>query len=103
MKSILNWLPISISIIALAIAGWLFFKADRVVYVDSSKLVNGYKGMEIARKEYQKKTSVWQANIDTLVSEIQKEIMKFEKESSKLTAKEKELTKKLRSEEHTSE
>jgi outer membrane protein len=95
MNKIISWVSAAVSLIALLIALWLFFKADRVVYVDSAKLVNGYKGMEVARKEFQKKTAVWKSNVDTLVKEIQQEIVKFEKQSGKMTSKEKELTKQL--------
>jgi len=93
-----NWNTIILGIfgVALIVLYVLHFtEGQKLVYVDSSKLVNGYKGMEVARKEYQKKTSVWKANIDTLVVEIQQEIVKYEKESLHMTAKEKDLTKKL--------
>ena len=98
LKVKLNWGKIIIAVLGVAIALLYFLhftERQKLVYVDSAKLVNGYRGMEIARKEYQKKTSVWKANIDTLVVEIQKEIMKFEKESQRMTVKEKDLTKKL--------
>ncbi|NOS93652.1 MAG: OmpH family outer membrane protein, partial [Cyclobacteriaceae bacterium] len=51
--------------------------------------------MEVARKDYQKKTAAWKANIDTLMNEVQQEIVKFEKESQKMTAKERDLSKQL--------
>ncbi len=89
------WTSLIFSSVALLLAGWVFFKSERMVYVDSARLVNGYKGMETARAEFQKRTATMKANVDTLISEIQKEIMKFEKESAKMTAKEKDLTKKL--------
>jgi outer membrane protein len=48
-----------------------------------------------ARKEYQMKATLWKANIDTLANEIQAEIGKYEKDVSKMTAREKELSKQL--------
>lgn len=73
----------------------LFFNAEKVAYVDSNKLINGYQGMVDARQVYQKKASGWKANIDTLASEVQQAIFKYEKESSKMTARERELSKEL--------
>lgn len=72
-----------------------FYINDKVVYVDSSKIINNYQGMVAARKEYQNKIVVWKANIDTLTGEIRNDIVKYEKESPKMTLKEKELTKQL--------
>jgi outer membrane protein len=93
-----NWLVISsliLSVVAVSLAGWVLFKSERLVYVDSARLVNGYKGMETARAEYQKRTATWRSNVDTLIVEIQRELTRFEKENGKMTAKEKDLTKKL--------
>jgi outer membrane protein len=68
---------------------------DKIVYVDSTKLLNEYKGMQDARKAYQQKTSVWKANIDTLSIEVEDAIKKYEKESAKLTVKERKLSEEL--------
>ena len=95
MKNFLQWFSFALALAALTLVLWLLFKNDRLAYVDSGKLINGYKGMELARKEFQKKSSVWRANVDTLVKEIQQEVVKFEKESGKMSNKEKDLTKKL--------
>jgi len=62
-----------------------FSHSRDIVYVDSSKLLNGYQGMLDARKAYQQKALVWQANIDTLVNEIQNDLKKFEKEMARMT------------------
>src|SRR4051812_8298366 len=75
--------------------GFLFQARAEVRYVDSAKLVNGYKGMEAARKVYQLKANAWKANIDTLSSEIQNQIMNYEKSSKNLSAREKQLTEEL--------
>jgi outer membrane protein len=65
------------------------------VYVDSAKLVNEYEGMKAARATYQQKASSWKANVDTLTAEVQKQIMAYEKEVSKMSAKEKQLSQEL--------
>ena len=96
MNSKSFWIPTALALISLILSVLLFVtKEQKLLYVDSAKLVNGYKGMEVARKEYQKKTAAWKANIDTLMNEVQQEIVKFEKESQKMTAKERDLSKQL--------
>jgi outer membrane protein len=68
---------------------------QKIYYVDSAQLVNGYKGMQDARKAYQQKATTWKANIDTLASEVQQQIVRYEKELSKMTPKEKQLSQEL--------
>jgi outer membrane protein len=73
----------------------LFFYKSKVVYVDSGKLLSGYKGMVEATKEFDKKRIAWQANIDTLTKGVQDAIKKYEKDMALGTPKEKELSKQL--------
>src|SRR5882724_7211121 len=91
--------PIIISVFALVLvisAGiYVYLHQLHIVYVDSAELVNGYKGMQAARKVYQQKASTWKANVDTLASEVQKQIMQYEKEVGKMTVKEKQLSQEL--------
>ncbi|MEM7552003.1 MAG: OmpH family outer membrane protein [Bacteroidota bacterium] len=72
-----------------------FTSKTELVYVDTNKLLNNYQGMLDARKEYQQKASSWKANVDTLMNEVQLQIMDYERESASLTKKEKELSKEL--------
>jgi len=73
----------------------VFTHNEKVVYVDSSKLLNNYKGMQAARAVYQQKANAWKANIDTLASEVQQQISTYEKESPKMTVKERQLSQEL--------
>ena len=75
----------------------LFFRtsSNKLAYVESNKLLMNYKGMQTASQAYQEKLKVWTANIDTLRSELQKEIEKYESTKTTLTPKEKELSEKL--------
>lgn len=77
------------------ISNSFFFKSGHIVYVDSNKLLNGYQGMIDARKAYQQKATIWKANIDTLTSEVQQQIFKHEKESPKMSIKERALSEEL--------
>lgn len=86
----------TLNLLAIIFLGtYYFYHQQSVVYVDSKKLVNGYQGMIDARKVYQEKTVAWRANIDTLANEVQQQIFRYEKESSKMTAKERELSQEL--------
>jgi outer membrane protein len=96
MSRILTILGVINFVGLLAIGGWLFFSGNQhVFYVDSVKLISSYKGMEVARNEYKKKAATWRSNIDTLAAEVQNSIVKYEREMSSMSAKEKKLTEEL--------
>jgi outer membrane protein len=48
-----------------------------------------------ARKVYQKKAVTWKANVDTLTNAVQQQIMKYERENSKMSVKERQLSEEL--------
>jgi len=68
---------------------------DKIAYVDSAKILNEYKGSLDAKKAYQSKAKVWQANIDTLTSEVRASIQKYEKSLATLSKNEQDLSKQL--------
>lgn len=71
------------------------FSHTGIAYVDSNKLLSGYKSMVEARKEFEKKQTSWQANIDTLTRDVQESIRKYEKTAANGTGKEKQMAKDL--------
>ena len=73
----------------------LVFNNQKIVYVDSAQLLNGYKGMQDARKAYEVKAKTWKANIDTLTQDVQKQIMIYEKSVGTMTVKERSLSQEL--------
>ena len=79
----------------LVVIAFQFEKKEAIVYVDAVKLVNGYKGMQAARKEFEFKTSAWKANLDTLKTELEEHVKEYEATRNKLSAKEKTLTEEL--------
>lgn len=83
------------SVAAISLSLYYSLKKENIVYVDSLKLLSQYKGSQAAKAEYDKKVSVWKANIDTLTSELNTEITKYQKDKPKLTAREKKLTEEL--------
>ncbi len=83
-------------LLVLALAFYTFFyKAEKVAYVDSNVLLSQYQGMIDARADYSKLSSEWQARIDTLAMDVQNELKRHEKELSKMSKKEKELSEQL--------
>ncbi len=79
----------------LILAYFQFFRSDKIVYVDTNVLMGKYQGMIDARGEFQKQAATWQANVDTLIKGFQNELKGYEKERSRMTAKEKELKEEL--------
>lgn len=84
-----------INLFVLIFLAYVVFFQQKVVYVDSAKLLNDYKGMQDARAAYQQKAVTWKANIDTLTNEVKQQIFQYEKESPKMTAKERQLSQEL--------
>ena len=86
-----------LNLLGIIVLSVFFFTANnqKVVFVDSAQLTNNFKGMVDARAVYQKKATSWKANIDTLAHEVQQQIFKYEKESPKMTVKERQLSQEL--------
>jgi outer membrane protein len=83
------------SIAALVVGLMALLKEDRIVYVDSMKLITNYKGAKVAKEAYDKKVAVWKANIDTLTLEMNRVAIKYEREKGSMTAREKKLSEEL--------
>lgn len=91
---------ISTLVIVLVLAvGYLFysthFKNEKIVYIDVNVLMADYEGMKDAKKDFEKKSKVWEANVDSLIANFQNELKVYEKERSKMTKKENELKQEL--------
>jgi len=93
-KTAILMLVLVLSVIFIFLQAFVFHHND-IVYVDSTKLLNGYKGMIEARKEYEKKHNAWQANVDTLTKDVQDAIKKYSKDLALGSDKEKKLSREL--------
>jgi outer membrane protein len=82
-------------LLLLSVCIYYFFLKTKIGYVDSSRLLSGYKSMVEARKELEKKQSVWQGNIDSLAQDVQTAIKTHEKTLAIGSDKEKLLTKEI--------
>ena len=68
---------------------------SELVYVDVNKLVDGYERTAIERSKFEEKATQFQANVDSLLGNWQKELQAYEKERSKMSKKEIELKQEL--------
>lgn len=71
------------------------FHNEKIAYVDSGLILSEYKGSIEAKKAYQIKAAVWQANIDTLSNEIKASIQKYEKSVAVMSKTEQDLSRQL--------
>ncbi|WP_378185626.1 OmpH family outer membrane protein [Aquimarina sp. W85] len=93
-----NKITLFIAIIALFTAVASFFYAqntNELVYVDVNKLLDGYKRTKIVKATFDEKAKTMKANVDSLLSDWQKELKLYEKERSQMSKKELELKQEL--------
>ncbi|MBX2922618.1 MAG: OmpH family outer membrane protein [Chitinophagaceae bacterium] len=74
---------------------YFFFSSQKISYVDSGKLMTGYKAMVEARSAFEKKRQTWQSNVDSLTQEVQNAISSYEKILAAGTENEKKLSREL--------
>jgi outer membrane protein len=82
-------------VVTFLLLSFFVFPSQKIAYVDSARLLNGYKAMIEARREFEKKQTTWNANVDTLMKDVQDAIKKYEKTAAAGTDKEKQLAKEL--------
>ena len=91
-------IALGLAIVSLLVSIITFFYAENTskqVYVDVNKLLDGYKRTKVVRGEFEKKAKVLKSNVDSLVTDWQKELKLYEKERSKFSKKELELKQQL--------
>lgn len=83
------------AVVLSVVAIYMAKSSSELVYVDVSKLIQGYSRTQIAKAEFEKKANVMKANVDSLVGNWQKELKNYEKERSSLSPKELKLKQEL--------
>ncbi|UOR06328.1 OmpH family outer membrane protein [Hymenobacter aerilatus] len=66
--------------------------SNKVAYVESNKLLEGYKGMQVARKSFEVKAKGWQAQNDALVRNFQAAVQKYQQTAQSLTNEQRAAT-----------
>lgn len=89
-------LPIAILALVFSIISIVkLYSSSELVYVDVNKLLDGYKRTEIERSKFETKAKTLSANVDSLITDWQKELKSYEKERSSMSNKELELKQQL--------
>jgi len=82
-------------LLALGLAGLyvLYFtnRPPKLAYVESAKVLEGYKDMQAARVQYRKQTEAWQANLDTLKQTVQQEIDEYNRTKTSLSPEQRRI------------
>lgn len=81
--------------IGLIITNFFYRSETNFAYVDGVKLVTGYRGMELAKKELEVKSGLWKANLDTLQRELESSVTEYAAAKAKLNPRERTLTEEL--------
>lgn len=99
MNNRLVWITLLLSFFSLITSIYVIVSSfnKKIVYVDSFKLISNYQGAKIAKEAYEQKVKIWKANIDTLTTELNQEIAKYEKDKKekKMTPREQKLSEEL--------
>jgi outer membrane protein len=64
----------------------------KVAYVESSKLLDGYKGMQSARAAFERKAAQWQKQHETAVRSFQAAVQNYQKTAGGLTDEQRAAT-----------
>ncbi len=90
------------AITAINLLLWILFVVNffdrpmqQMAYVNSSKIINAYEGMKVARKNFEAKTLTWKTNIDSLAGELNKQIIEYERTNARMSVKERALSQEL--------
>lgn len=88
----MNKLVIALTTLAIIASGFAIYKSTRspeVAYIRSADMIYAYEGMKEAQQAYQDKMQAWQANVDTLRLELERNIGNYTNELGKLSGKDK--------------
>jgi outer membrane protein len=85
--SIISLIISTISLLGVLTLILFSFSTPKIAYVETDKLLNEYQGMIEAKAAFQVKANQWQANIDTLKSELETAIKTYEAEKNALSQK----------------
>jgi len=93
-----NLLIIALLVVAVLVTGLLLintFTNKKIVYVETGVLLEQYEGMKAARLQIEAKQRELSAGVDSLVNLFQDDLKNYERERSKMSAKERELKEEL--------
>ncbi|WBA41820.1 OmpH family outer membrane protein [Hymenobacter canadensis] len=65
---------------------------NKVAYVESGKLLDGYKGMQDARKAFEAKAKRWEAQNQSMVQSFQAAVQQYQKQGESMTPEQRAAT-----------
>jgi len=65
---------------------------DKVAYVESTRMLDAYKGMQVARKSFEGKAKGWQAQNEKLVRSFQAAVQKYQQQAQGMTNEQRAAT-----------
>ena len=90
LRKITSLLALILSFLAICMCILIKMSAPKIGYIRTAVVLEKYEGMIEAKNEYDKKSKVWEANIDTLKKDLIRNVEIFNNNFSKLSLKEKE-------------
>ena len=84
-----------VAVIALIIALQVRSNTLNIAYVDNSRVLSEYNGIKEGTTLYKEKIGQWEANLDTLAADVDRDIKQFQADYEGMSAKERELTERL--------
>ena len=84
-----------LSLIALSLALIAYTTRPKIGYVNNEALLSGYNGVKEGNQLFEKKLQTWQANVDTLGSELKREVDSYEQSYQQLSNRERALKEEL--------
>ena len=96
-KHLAGLLVVNFSFIIMALFAFKYFSNDskKFAYIDSQILLTEYKGMVDVKKEFVKRSQVWEAKMDTLSKNLEDDVKAYEKEKDHMTVGEKKAKEEL--------
>ncbi len=88
-------LVLVVLVIAIGVLGYNVYKTPKVAYIDSAKLMENSKDMQLLRKKVDVEREKAKARLDTLTIEFEESLKAHEKKSVSMTANEKRLSSEL--------
>lgn len=89
----IQWAMLAIILALVVAVAWLYLeRSPRIAFVQTGHLLTNYQGFKDASQAYRQKSSVWQANMDTLARELNVLKEQYEENKKSFSTREKELT-----------
>ncbi len=94
-----KYLTITLFLIVGIVAGMSIYLSvtskQKIAYVYNSRVLSEYKGVVEAKKVYEAQVVQWQSNLDTLSSQVRKDVEKYNVNRASMSESERQLTEEL--------